>query len=245
MKPFRDAILDLLLVTRGIEKNILFRLYVDKGLWSLDLDMLRNVYWHKRLAALVRLEQWQFCIGLENLAHLTEDENIQIRQIALKNLARTKFHEEADFLLKKLAHQKLHYSILYESIKRLIFNHQELVLNCLNDQQFKNLYPAILKVLGDTRVLEGVPALIKTAENSVESDLREKALISLGKIGDERGLVVLRKKIQSEFARERLASLRSLFSIDIGELKPFENDLVKDPDENVRSWFAHYKRGGV
>lgn len=242
---FRNALLELLLITKGYERGILLRLYKDSGFWNKDLALLKNPFWYKRLAALVRLDQWQFCLGLEYLEGLLFDDNFNVRQIALKNLSRTKEPEEAIFLLNKLPLVKTHYSVLYETIFRLIRLHREVVIACLEDKSKIKLWPFILKVIGDSRIIEGVPGLINIINSSSDSDLREKALKSLGQIGDPRGLPVLQDSIHSKFANERLASLKALFNIDFNELLRYKDQLIKDENPDVQNWMDHYLRGGT
>lgn len=244
-KAFRHAILDLLLVTKGFEKSLLLKLYKKRGLWDNDINMLKNVFWFRRLAALVRLDQWQFCLGLENLGQLMNDDNFQIRQIAIKNLSRTKDPEEAEYLIDLLTKVKTFYSVRYEAIFRMIRIHRELIIACVEDPKFEKLAPCIVKVCGDSRILESVPVLLKVAKHSPSNEIRELAIISLGKIGDPRGLTVLRESISAEGPRERLAAMRSLNEIDFDELKVFEGQLKNDPDSDVRSWMDHFMRGGV
>ncbi len=244
-RPFQAALLDLVLITKGHEKGELLRLYKNSGFWKKDLNLLKNPFWYKRLAALVRLDQWQFCLGLETLDPLLYDENFNVRQIALKNLSRTKDPLEAIFLLDKLTVVKTHYSVLYETIFRLIRIHRELIIACLDDEAKSRLWPFILKVIGDSRIIEGVPALINVIKSSFDSDLREKALKSLGQIGDPRGLPVLQKFIKSKFPNERLASLKGLFNIDFDELLPFKDQLKNDESPDVQNWMDHYLRGGT
>jgi hypothetical protein len=244
-KAFRRAILDLLLVMKGYEKGLLLKLYKKRGLWETDLDMLRSSFWYRRLAALVRLDQWQFCLGLEHLGLLLNDDNFQIRQIAIKNLSRTKDIEEAEFLIDQLTRVQSHYSVMYEAIFRMIRIHRELILTCLDDKKFEKLHSCIVKVSGDSRILESVPSLLSVARNSSSSQMRELAIISLGKIGDPRGMSAIKDAISSEASRERLAAMRSLNEIDGSELKVFEGQLINDPDPDVRSWMNHYMRGGV
>ncbi len=242
---FRSALLDLLLITKGHEKNVLLKVYISNGLWDYDLSELRHRFWHRRLAALVRLDQWQICLGLTELAPLIYDDNFQIQQIALKNLSRTKLPEEAAYLLEHLTKVKTHYSVLYETIYRCIRIHRELVIACLKDNSKVNLWSHILKVMGDSKIIESVPVLIEVASQSTELSLREKALHSLGQIGDPRGLGVLRSAITSRFARERLSALQALFQIDFDELLPFKEQLLKDENPDVQSWMNHYLRGGT
>lgn len=244
-KAFRNATLDLLMVTKGFEKNLLLKLYVKRGLWDNDLNMLKNGFWFRRLAGLVRLDQWQFCLGLERLTHLLNDDNFQIRQIAIKNLSRTKEPDEAEFLLDQLTKIETFYSVKYEAIFRLIRIHRETIISALDDPKFSNIHHCILKVAGDSRILEAVPALLKVANYSPFPLYRETAIISLGKIGDPRGIEVFKTAMTSEDSKERLAALKSLFEIDNTELKAFEGQLKNDPDPDVRSWINHYMRGGV
>lgn len=244
-KAFRHAVLDLLLVTKGFEKNLLLKLYMKRGLWDNDLQLLKNPFWFRRLAALVRLDQWQFCLGLENLSTLLNDDNFQIRQIAIKNLSRTKEPEEAKYLLKQLTLVRTYYSSMYESIFRMIRIHRELIIECLEDENFSKIHACIVKVSGDSRILETVPSLLKVARTSPLPELRELALISLGKIGDPRGIDIFRNAMDSEIPGERLAAMKSLFVVDNTELKAFEGQLKNDPDPDVRSWINHFMRGGV
>jgi HEAT repeats len=244
-KAFRNAILDLLLVTKGFEKNLLLKLYVKRGLWDHDLSMLKNGFWFRRLAGLVRLDQWQFCLGLERLSHLLNDEHFQIRQIAIKNLSRTKELEEAEYLLDQLTKVETFYSVKYEAVFRMIRIHREMIISSLDDEKFSAIHNCVLKVAGDSRILEAVPALLKVARGSPVPEYRETAIISLGKIGDPRGVDIFKSAMSSEDPKERLAALKSLFEIDNSELTAFEGQLKNDPDPDVRSWINHYMKGGV
>lgn len=241
---FEGAILDLLFITKGIEKNTLYQVYKNAGLWDKNLSNLRNAFWHKRLESLVKMDLWQFSLGFERIQHLLDDEDQQIRQIALKNLSRTKETHEAVQVLKYLERGGFFYSVQYEVIYRLIRVHRELVLEKLRTSDKSNLRRIIVKVIGDSRILEGVPSLLRISKESTDSEEKELALISLGKIGDPRSLEALELGLKSNEANERLASLHSIYLIDPSELNHKLKFLENDSNATVRSWYSHYLKGG-
>lgn len=243
-KAFEGAIQDLLFVTKGIEKNILFQIYKKNGLWDSNLEKLKNPFWYNRLSALIKMDLWQFSLGYERIQHLLYDENDQIRQIAIKNLSRTKDEKEAKIVLDMLSKGHFFYSVQYESIFRLIRMHRELVLNGLKVPEYSKLKIMIIKVIGDSRIIEGVPALLKVGLESVDSQEKELVLTSLGKIGDPRGLDILKKGLSSNHSNERLASLRAIHLLDPDQLKNNMSFLQQDSDTTVRSWYDYYLKGG-
>lgn len=248
IKYFRNVIIDLIFVTKGFEKSILFELYKKWGLWDKDLKRISHFLWHKRLAALVRLDLWEESIGYEKLKKPLHDPVIKIRQIAIKNLSRTNKEEEAELLINMLISEKVYHSTLYESIHRMLQIHPDVVMSALNDEKFKKLWPQIFKAIGNLRMLSAVPRLTIFLEESfmkpIPEDALEKAVSALGKIGDPRPLPILEKIMGSNSAVVRLAALRSIVNIDRDVFHKFHRELSNDPDPLIRNWTLFYAGGG-
>lgn len=243
-KYFRNAILDLLFVTKGFERNVLMDVYKKHRYWDRDVKRLTSVRWHKRLSALVRLDQWQECLGAQALSKLLVDENPQIRQIAIKNLSRTKDKKEAMLLLSTIAREELKFfhSTRYEAIHRLIQNHPELVLSVLNEKNKLILWPFILSAVGNSRMIEAIPMLLSVLASTTDLSAREKALIALGKIGDPRGIDVLKQTLVSPVSSERLAALQALHNIDSSQINEHQENLLNDSDPLIKNWMTYYLR---
>jgi hypothetical protein len=241
-KYLRNSILDLLFVTKGFERTILQEIYKANGFWDKDLKRLKSIRWNKRLGALVRLDQWQLCLGYDLLSKLAKDTNPQIRQIAVKNLSRTDDRKEARHLLVILNQEHFFHSTVYESIHRLIKHHPETILYALDDKSQIKLWPFILSAIGNTTMIEAIPRLLEIAKETNDTSSREKALIALGKIGDPRGVPVLTYSLISPKAKERLAGLQALYNIDVYQIKNYQKILRNDPDPLVRNWMNYYLR---
>lgn len=242
---FRDAILELLLITKDYEFKRLMILYMERGYWDSDLAQLKSPYWYDKIDGIVRLDQWKRSLGKEVLAPLIDGENKRVSQFAMINLSRTHSPEEAKYLLNKIVRHNIHESSLYEIIYRLFVSHRQVVVDCLSNPQFEKLWPLIVDVIGMARSIEEVPVLIRTYETKHVSTVREKSLAALGKIGDPRGLPTLIHALKSVSAKERLSALHSLFLIDSREIITAKDDLMNDPDPSVRNWISHYVRVGL
>ncbi len=239
----KNAIQDLLMITKGHEQGVLLHVYRENRFWDEDLDNLQSLYWHKRLEAIVRLDQWQICLGLTTLASIINDENKHIRQIVLKNLSRTNDPDEASFLIEKLNPDETFHSVMTEILSRLIKKHNKLVMAKLHDEARRSLVPHILKAIGDNRIIEGVPELIKHGRGQSDAIL-EKVIISLGKIGDPRGQNVIEENLKSGNQWIKIAAIRALFNLDADELLKHRELLLSDPNPVVRNWMVHYLNGG-
>ncbi len=241
----RNSILDILLVTKGFERSVLHDVYKQNGFWDEDLKKLMRFRWYKRLGALVRLDQWQVCLGQAHLADLLIDKNIQIRQIAIKNLSRTYDAKEAEYLIEVLLSQHFFHSTTYECIHRLIQNHYPLILKVLDDQKKIKLWPFIIKAIGNMRVIEATPKLVEIASTAVDRSSKEKALVALGKIGDPRSIEVLKYSLLSDSPTERLEALQSLYNIDPSQVSHYKKVLENDSDPVIKNWISFYMRTSV
>lgn len=238
----RDAIINLHFILKGYELNILKGLYQSQGFWKKDVAGLSSSFWHKRLRCLVRLDLWKDPLDYETIKHLFRDEHKVLRQIAMRNLSRTKVYNEAVQLVRDLEVVNIDYSSLHEIIFLLMKSHQELIMGSLNVESRKALWPTIVKAAGDLGIIQAVPRLIEIFHSCDDLNTRENAILSLGQIGDLRGIVVFRTAIQSNNPQERLAALHSLVLIDQAELLPFREKLLVDPQPLVRNWMGHYDR---
>jgi hypothetical protein len=243
-KYLRNAILDLLFVTKGFERNALMDVYKLHGFWDADIKRLKSSRWNKRLSALVRLDQWQICLGIDLLSPLLVDTNPQIRQISIKNLSRTKDKKEALYLISTLARQELVYfhSTRYEAIHRLVQHHPDSILIALKEKNKILLWPFILSAIGNVRMIEAIPSLISLIQVTDDPATREKTLVALGKIGDPRGIDILISSLDSANAAERLAALQSLFNIDSAQITEHQDALLNDSDPLIKNWMNFYLR---
>lgn len=241
----RDAILDLLFVTKGFEFSLLKELYISEGLWEADLQKIKSPYWHQRLDALVRLDQWKNSLPIEVLAPLLDDEKKSIRQIAMKNLSHTTDPEEAKSLLDSIMRFNMHHSSLHEIIYRLVVNHKPLVLECLKDERQLLVWPIIIQAIGEIRSISSVPTLIDFLKTCDDQKTRENILIAMGQIGDPRSIDSLVSSLGSELKNERLLSLHSLVQVDSSKVEKLKYEILNDPEPLIRSWMGHYEKIGL
>ena len=241
-KIFRNALMDLLYITKGMERSLLKEIYVEQGYYQWDINRLKSPYWNRRLEALIRLDQWHENLGEKILLKVLRDSNYKVRENALRNLSRTQDPAEAKDLLNLLVEQKIMHSTMYETIHRLISNHTDLVLDSLYQKHFEPLWPFVLKVCGNLRILKSVPHLIVMTESN-NQNCREKAIASLGKIGDPRAIDAIKKGLIDNGAEVRLSSLKALHSIDEEQIWPYKNLLLTDEDPLVRNWMHFFVKG--
>lgn len=241
----RDAILDLILVTKGFEFTLLKELYISEGIWEADLQKIKSPYWHQRLDALVRLDQWKNSLPIELLRPLLDDENKSIRQIAMKNLSHTTDPEEAKSLLNSIMRFNIHHSSLHEIIYRLVVNHRALVLECLKDERRLLVWPIIIQAIGETRSISTVPTLIEFLKTCQDLKTREKILLAMGQIGDPRCIDSLLNALSSDLKNERLQALHSLVQLDSSKVEKLKYEILNDPEPLIRSWMGHYEKIGL
>lgn len=239
----RDAIIDLLLVVKGSERNLLRKLYKDYRFYETDIQKLKSRRWHERLEAIMRLDLWERPIDPELIFPLMDDERAVLRQAALKNASRLTSKEHAAFLIRKLSTQNtFHASSYYEIIHRLGDHHVDLLITSLNETKSHSLAATILKVLGDKRLLKAVPYLIHFAQHGETPEIRQHALASLGKIEDPRGIPVLTSTLLSSHPAERLEAMKSIVVIDKEIFDQHKTNLLQDPDPLVAAWAHHFER---
>lgn len=238
----RNVIIDLLFITKGPGVETLKALYVRFGFYTHDISLLKHRAWHKRLAAIVRLDQWKDLLSHDDLVFLMDDENKDVRTHAVKALSSSDKPEIAENVLEHLLKGRMDLSIRYECLVRLLVNHRELILSDLRDPAWRELAPHIIKVLGDKRDISSVPAIMDAAAEE-DANIRENAYTSLGKIGDPRGISLLIAGLEEGGPRERLAALKSLFLIDEDLFRKYQETLLADTDPLVRGWTQHLLRG--
>lgn len=237
----RDVIVDLLFITKGPGVESLKLLYQKNRYYQQDLALLRHRAWHKRLGAIVRLDQWRSIIPSSDAAFLLSDENKDVRTHAMKALSNTHDPEMAKKIIDHLSKDKIDISIRYECLSRLLNHHRYLILDTLKDPAWKELAPFIITVLGDKRDISSVPFIMEAASGEGHA-LKESAFVALGKIGDPRGLSFLLDGLGSETWTERLAAMKSLESIDEDLFRKQKDFLLSDPDPLVRGWAQYLLR---
>lgn len=238
---YRDAIIDILLVTKGTEKQLLSSLYYQKGFWKDDLDDLKNRRWFQRLSALARIDIWKTCLPPELIKPLLEDENIHVRHLALKNLSRSEDSEDAKLLLGYLSQvENSKNGLCYEILHRLSSKHYPLLRDTLLNDPHHSFAPVILKIFGDLLLHESVPVLMLFTGEDHHEDVRASALQSLGKLEDPRGLPILRKSLHSSSSKIRLAALQALAVLDERVIHQERSFLVSDPDPLMSAWASHF-----
>ncbi len=240
-KILRNAIVDLLFITKGQSLETLKSLYRRHGFYDHDLSLLRNRAWHKRLGAIVRLDQWRSIVPNHDLEFLMDDENKDVRIHAMKALSMARDPEIAQNILTHLKNSRIDLSIRYECLSRLLLNHRSLILQTLLDKNWSELSPHIIKVLGDRRDIAAVPFIMDAAVIE-EVNLRESAFDALGKIGDPRSISFLLAGMDSDHYRVRLAALKALYEVDEDLFRSHREDFKADPDPLVRAWTQHFLR---
>lgn len=242
-KVLRNVIIDMLFITKGQSIESLRKIYDLNGYYHHDLSLLRSHRWHKRLAAIVRLDQWKNIGYLGEFAYLLDDRNKYVRVHAMKALSLSPDPELAKTILDHLAQSKIDLSIRYECLSRLLVHHRELVIDVLNRPELRELYPHIIKVLGDKRDISSVPKIME-ASRGEDVEVKESALTSLGKIGDPRSLSFLLQGIGEDHPRVRLSAMKSLFELDSDLFLEHQKTLMNDHDPLVRAWAMHLSRAG-
>lgn len=237
----RDVIIDLVFITKGPGVQTLKKLYTSFGLYQYDIQLLRHRSWHKRLAAIVRLDQWKSPLPHRDLVLLMDDENKEVRIHAMKALSLSTEGDIAIDILNHLKRTRIDLSIRYECLSRLLRVHRDLILNTLRDQSWSEIHPHIIKVLGDQRDILAVPFIMDAAGGS-NAEAREAAYFALGKIGDPRGISVLLNGLDSDSGQERLAAVKALHLVDEDLFRNHVGQLRNDPDPLVRGWTHHLAR---
>lgn len=240
-KILRNVIIDLLFITKGQSLTTLRKIYDLNGFYEHDLSLLRSLHWHKRLAAIVRLDQWKSVGNLRDFAYLLDDRNKFVRIHAMKAFSLTPDPHLARNILIHLAATKVDVSIRYECLSRLLIHHRKLVLEALKKKKLHTLGHHIIKVLGDRRDIAAVPLIIEACQDA-NIDLRESAYFALGKIGDPRGVSFLIQGLEALESRERLAAVLALHQLDEGIFHSHKEALLQDPDPLVRGWCHHLVR---
>ncbi len=234
-KILRNVIIDLLFITKGQSLETLRKVYDLNGYYKHDLSLLRHMSWHKRLAAIVRIDQWKTLGALNEYTYLLDDRNKEVRNHAMKTLSRTSDPELAKNILRHLAETKVDLFIRYECLSRLLSEHRDLLLEIMQDPQAKSLPPLIIKVLGDKRDIASVPYILEACRGETSS-LRENGYTALGKIGDPRSLSFLLEGLESEVPVERVAALKALALVDEDLLKKNRDAIENDNDPLVKGW---------
>lgn len=243
-KILRNVIIDMLFITKGQSIEPLRKIYDLNGYYQHDLDLLKNFHWHKRLAAIVRLDQWRNIGDLHEYTFLLEDKNKFVRVHAMKMLSLSPDPDLAKKIIHHLAKDKIDLSIRYECLSRLLLHHRSLVISVLNRPRLKDLYPYIIKVLGDKRDISSVPVIME-ASKTEDIEIKESAFVSLGKIGDPRSVSFLLEGIEGDHPRERLSAMKALYEVDQKLFTKHEKSLTNDPDPLVRAWALHLVRTSV
>jgi hypothetical protein len=243
-KILRNVIIDLLFITKGQSIESLRKIYDLNGYYQHDLSLLKNFHWHKRLAALVRLDQWKDVSSLKEFVYLMEDSNKFVRVHAIKALSLSPDPELAKKIINQLARDKLDLSIRYECLSRLLIHHRTLVIGVLGRPRLKDLFPYIIRVLGDKRDIASVPTIME-ASKGYDIEVKESALTSLGKIGDPRSVSFLLQGIEEDHPGVRLSAMKALYEVDQRLFTQHEDALTNDPDPLVRAWAQHLGRAGM
>jgi len=234
----RNVIIDMLFITKGQSVATLRKIYELNGYYKHDLSLLRNRSWHRRLGAIVRLDQWKNVSDLGEYSFLLDDRNKEVRTHALKALSLSSDAGLAVDILNHLAQSKIDLSIRYECLSRLLTFHRELILNSLKEEEYQSLAPYIMKVLGDKRDIAAVPYILEaSADNS--GVLQEAAFMALGKIGDPRSVSFLLGGLTASDDCARLAAVKALHQVDEDLLREHQQSLQNDPDPLVRAWTQH------
>lgn len=240
----RDVIIDLLFITKGQSVGTLKKLYHSFGFYAEDIQNLSHRAWHKRLAAVVRLDQWKNPDQHTGLVRLMDDENKDVRIHAMKALSLSVDPLVAQEILGHIIRTRIDLSIRYECLSRLLKNHRQLILSTLKDEKWMELHPHIIKVLGDQRDILATP-FIMDAVKEEDTSVKEHVYLALGKIGDPRGISVLLSGLESSAGTERLAAIKSIHQIDEALFRKYEDQFLRDPDPLVRAWTKHLGRGAT
>ncbi len=237
----RNVIIDMLFITKGQSLETLHQVYQLNGYYKHDLSLLRHFAWHKRLAAIVRIDQWKNADSLSEYAFLLDDNNKDVRIHAMKTFSRTTDPELAQNILDHLASTKVDLFIRYECLSRLLDSHRQILIDSLRNPDAASLAPLIIKVLGDKRDISSVPFILEACQGE-SAALRESGYTALGKIGDPRSVSFLLEGIESGESTERVAAIQALAMVDEELLLKHGEALENDPDPLVQGWARHILR---
>ncbi|MBN2444741.1 MAG: HEAT repeat domain-containing protein [Spirochaetales bacterium] len=112
----------------------------------------------------------------------------------------------------------------------------EYLLEKLDDSEFPDeRKPSILLVLGDLKAIEAVDSLIEIVEDKYQEKIwRMYACDSLGKIGDDRAVPVLKKTFSENDALLRAYAAHALSAFDLSSVIDLLIQGLKDSNWNVR-----------
>ncbi|MES2525895.1 MAG: HEAT repeat domain-containing protein [Bdellovibrionota bacterium] len=237
----RNVIIDMLFITKGQSLETLQKVYHLNGYYKHDLALLRHHSWHKRLAAIVRIDQWKSSDSLIEYSYLLDDNNKDVRIHAMKTLSRTLDPELAENILNHLASTRVDLFIRYECLSRLLHSHRDLLIKSLKNPEASSLAPLIITVLGDKRDIASVPFILDAC-HSESVTLRESGYTALGKIGDPRSVSFLLEGINSDEPNERVAAIKALALVDEELLLKHREYLESDQDPLVQGWARHILR---
>ena len=237
----RNVIIDMLFITKGQSLESLQKVYHLNGYYKHDLSLLRHFAWHKRLAAIVRIDQWKNADSLSEYAFLLDDPNKDVRIHAMKTFSRTTDPELAQNILTHLAETKVDLFIRYECLSRLLNSHRKVLIDSLKNPKASSLAPLIVKVLGDKRDISAVPFILEACQGE-SAVLRESGYTALGKIGDPRSISFLLEGIEAGDGNERVAAIKALAMVDQELLLKHGETLENDQDPLVRGWARHILR---
>ncbi len=237
----RNVIIDMLFITKGQSLETLQKVYRLNGYYKHDLTLLRHLSWHKRLAAIVRIDQWKSTDSLSEYAYLMDDSNKDVRIHAMKTLSRTTDPELAKNIMNHLATTKVDLFIRYECLSRLLHSHRDLLISTLKNPEASSLAPLIITVFGDKRDISSVPFILEACQDESVS-LRVSGYTALGKIGDPRSVSFLLQGFDSADPNERVAAMKALAQIDEELLLKHREVLESDQDPLVQGWARHILR---
>lgn len=237
----RNVIIDMLFITKGQSLDTLQKVYHLNGYYQHDLTLLRHFSWHKRLAAIVRIDQWKNADSLSEYSFLLDDSNKDVRIHAMKTFSRTTDPELARNILAHLASTKVDLFIRYECLSRLLDSHRKILIDSLKSPKAISLAPLIIKVLGDKRDISSVPYILEACQGDSAS-LRESGYTALGKIGDPRSISFLLEGIETAVGLEKVAAIKALALVDEELLLKHGEALENDPDPLVKGWARHILR---
>lgn len=240
-KILRNVIIDMLFITKGQSLETLNRVYQLNGYYKHDLALLGHMSWHKRLAAIVRIDQWKNSDSLSEHAYLLDDSNKDVRIHAMKTLSRTHDPELAQNIMDHLATTKVDLFIRYECLSRLLNSHRQMLIDSLKKPEASTLAPLIITVLGDKRDISSVPFILEACQGESVS-LRVSGYTALGKIGDPRSVSFLLEGIDSEEPNVRVAAMKALALVDEELLLKHRELLESDQDPLVQGWARHILR---
>lgn len=227
-------IVELLASLRGSDRERLVRLAGELGFVKRDLDRLRSRRRWRRARAAENLGFFGGPDVAPRLAELLSDEDETVRAVAARSLSRIGTPEAARALARTLSDSSELTSLrAAENLERIGPLAVEPLVELLGTDERRAQVLAV-RILGDLRVAEARPALCEAIRREWNTDLRARATLALGKIGNPEDIPTILEASEDRSWPVRVQAANALEMIGDTSTIPTLERLAVDPEWWVR-----------